>query len=220
MAKRRTALTFAGALASAGLTGTATALNDGDEEITAGDVELDDEIASLLLNGDAKEAESLLRQHDIRYDISRSEVDNGSDVGLQGRYSESASELGCSLVNIEDDLWLASGWASLSGPVPRLRDAYLVDDACAIVFDSSEWSSPEPTEKGVTLNDPAHHQPKYHDFNPNYGPSATVEYDYNEYYDTTIGMQTELIRRNKVSESPSRSSTSILTPSQTIFSAA
>lgn len=76
-----------------------------------------------------------------------------------------------------------------------IRDAAMVDDACAIEHDSSEGTSPDPTRDNLILW-ASKHDISYDHYNPNHGVAAKVRLDTWQYPDATLSMQTDLIRRN------------------------
>lgn len=164
-------------------------------EVSATEIGLDGTITTLLENGRSEQARRLLDRHDVRHDVTQRPVQD-DEVGIHGRYSESQSTIGSLLYQLEDDLYRAAGWMRLRGYRARLRDAFLVEDACGIVFDSSEWTSPEPTAAGVYLNDPDPHTLSYDHYNPNHGVAATLSLQPARWPERTVYMHTDLIKRN------------------------
>jgi hypothetical protein len=137
-----------------GFAGTAHARTASTEQ-SAVEAGIDAEVESLLRVGDLTAAEQLLEEHDVRHDINRAEAPPfGSPDGLvtpDAHYGKGSSEVFSSLVHRYGDRYLATGGVNLEGVTASIRDATMVDDACAIVFDSSEWTSPDPTRNNVTL---------------------------------------------------------------------
>lgn len=161
------------------------------------EIGLADEVTTLLLEGEIDHARRLLDHHDVEHAIDISPIRSNDGPGLNGRYSGSASEAGASLVLYEDnDIYVASGWIFLRDVVNDIRDAAVVDDACAIVYDSSEWSSINPTEDGVLLTDPEPHNLEYDHYNPNHGAAAKMSLDFFYWPDSSVGMQTKLQKTN------------------------
>lgn len=182
----------------------------GNRPATAREVGIGDEVTECLATGEIADAEELLTNSRVRHRIRgrslEEELGSPGDrvtggIGIESRYSESESSVYCSLVHMEDDRWMASGVAVLRDRRYRLRDAAMVLDACAISYDNSEWTSPNPTADNLGLT-ASHHTIRYEDYSPTYGAAASVELTYNAYPDAVIGMQTELIRRSRHPHAP------------------
>ncbi|MDQ2049875.1 hypothetical protein RBH26_05205 [Natronolimnohabitans sp. A-GB9] len=138
----------------AGLTvalGTIRTVSARGEKIASSEVGIDSEVEKLLSDGQIEKAETILDQHDVEYYSkeelisNNSEQENDGTVSINGRYSESYSQLHMSLVNRGNDQWLVSAYGTLQGYLSRVRDASVIEDGCGIIFDSSEWSAPEPS---------------------------------------------------------------------------
>lgn len=161
--------------------------------VPAKEVGVEDQVAELLRSGEMNDAREILNRNSVKYSMNRNRVDNqpSGQITPASHYSETDSELYCTLVHSEDNKWLATGNAILKGLEVSIRQAYMIDDACALVYDHDKWSSPNPTEDNLWL-EAQQHSIEMEEYNPNYGVAATVEITANNYDEATIGMQTYL----------------------------
>lgn len=203
MVRRRSILVAVGASAS---TGVGVVSGRGGRPSSAREAGVTEAVADHLAAGEIDAATELLEDHRIAHAVGGGPTGHGPGAPSEGpsiesRYSESESSVYCTLFHLEDDRWLASGVVSLSDRRYRLRDAAMVPDACGIAYDPAEWTSPDPTAGNVFLSSDDH-DIAYESYAPLYGPAATVELGFNEYPDTAIGLQTELIRRGSHPDVP------------------
>lgn len=84
------------------------------------------------------------------------------------------------VVDTDDDVWAVTGDMKLRNRVTRFRDASIVKDGMAIVYDPSEWSSIDPSMDNVwasALTDARFHSAdaEVEDYDPRAGPAALVD---------------------------------------------
>lgn len=172
------------------------------EDVGVDEVGISDELIELLHSGETTRAEQLLQENDINYTVARSqpgvrvEQPGNGGVSIQGNYPRSESELSVWLAQAGGDDYYVTGRCELSGYDFSIRDAPIVEDACGIVFDSSEWSALEPSEDGVSYYDPGGHRIEHKEYNPNYGVAATVDLSYLMPEDDHVAMTTKLTMAN------------------------
>jgi len=108
------------------------------EFIAAAEVGLKEEIANLLLNGKISEAEKIMEDNNIKYDLSKTTLgndsssqlspDSGPEISPQGHYDDSDSELYIAVTNSEDDVWFVTTTMTLANRKLSARDASIVND--------------------------------------------------------------------------------------------
>ncbi|EMA28053.1 hypothetical protein C446_17569 [Halobiforma nitratireducens JCM 10879] len=185
-------------LAGLGITGIATAE---EEKVTAKSVGLAEEIVQLEREGEHEAARKLAKEHDINMVVNDDFTDRSEDgeVGTDGRYSESSSEIYMSLINTEDDYWMATGVMELQDRVTRIRDASIVDDACGITYDSTEWTSRDATEDNLWISassESSGESIEMEEYQPNVGVACAVDLPWTLSNPTTVNVQTELTRND------------------------
>jgi len=200
--RRRQYLTSLGALGASAspFIGSATA----DDSVSAAEAGIHDRVADLLLEARVQEAQELLGKHNVRYGIQRqrisgdSQKDSTANTGIStlGHYDDADSQLIMSVVESYNDRWMVTASMSLQDRTLSGRDASIVDDGFGIVYDSSEWSAPEPTENGVktysrTAADGSASL-EYQDFAPEKGLAYDVDLPYLLNGETTVSLQTDL----------------------------
>lgn len=198
--RRRSYLTSVGALAAIGTLGTASAKQA--ELVSAEEAGVLDGVERLYQEGKIDQAERLLESHGVRYTSSRRTesrptTSESSGPSTEGHYSEGSSEIYMSMVEGNDaDEWLATGVMTLKNRKTSLRDAAIVDDACGIVYDNSEWSSVDPSEDNVTLSCSTDANGScsvsIDDYEPNRGVGVKVDLPYYLNGETTVNVQTYL----------------------------
>lgn len=197
MARRRSVITSLGVLATTGLVGTASARTSTAPN-GAVEIGLADRLKELLGRNKVSEARRLLEQHDIRHDIS---MGASGGVTIQDGSHIDPGQIGCSLVHLEDDRYLASGMMEFETDDNALdpRRSHLIDDVCGLTWDPNEWTSPDRTTDNLWhwVTDP--NEIEYDEYNY-YGTTATVDEKF--WFTGTAGVsqQTELIRRNDHSD--------------------
>lgn len=204
---RRTFIQSAGMLASIEFVRTASAHEV--ELVSAEEAGVMEPVQKLLQQNSLKQAKRLLDKHNVRYVINSRNLranstgdDTDSGFSAQGHYSESASEISMSLVEYSgDDEWLATGIMHLKDREYSLRDAMIIEDALGIDYDSTEWTSIDPSEENVWLA--CNHDAGYEvmcnmtleDYDPNLGMAVGIDLPYySQLTDVTLNAQTVLTR--------------------------
>jgi len=168
-------------------------------------------IKNHIRKGRADKAKELCEKHDVEHAFSESKVSvedkSGEDsVSSQSLgYSKGESTIGCGAWRTEGDYYNVQGYITLAGSaeVDGPSAAWYADDAFAIVFDSSEWTSPDPTSDNVSLHAEGPYTTDFEDYNPNYGPTATMTAQGRGWQDSAlVAIGTELIKRNDRDDIP------------------
>lgn len=176
MTSRRQFLTSAGLLA----TGASTVSADSVEPVPAEEVGLTDEIADLLSKAKIDEARKLLNENDVRHSITKESAGSKTEGGTGGatpdsHYDESGADVYCTLVELTgNDRWLATGSVvhDASGSL-SVREHSVVDDASALYWDNTKWTSPNPTSDNVTVYASGDHSAEFDQYDA-MGTSAHV----------------------------------------------
>lgn len=199
---RRQYLTSLGALGASAspFIGSATA----DDSVSAAEAGIHDRVADLLLEERVQEAQELLEKHNVRYGFQQERIPGASQrdltantgISTLGHYDDSDSELVTSVVESYNDRWIVTATMSLRDRKLSARDASIVDDGFGIVYDSSEWSAPEPTESGVKTHSRTAADGsvslEYQDFAPEKGLAYDVDLPYLLDGETSVTLQTDL----------------------------
>jgi hypothetical protein len=191
------------------------AAEEGDNNVTLEEVGITDRVRKLYHRGRIEEAENLLDQHDVQYSSnSTSEVevvddelteDNAtiSPNTLGGKRPKDESDFSLSVVSAGHDDWLVTGVAELKGNVGWAKTSRFINDACAITYDSNEWSSKDATQENVWLSSIGdgrkENSIRFNQYPADKGPSAIVENIdtfSQDYSDHTVTIQTKLTQIN------------------------
>lgn len=174
------------------------------KRVSAADAGIHDRVTDLLLEAQTQEAQELLEKHNVRYGIQRerisgdSQKDSTANTGIStlGHYDDSDSELVMSVVESYNGRWIVTATMSLRDRKLSARDASIVDDGFGIVYDSSEWSAPEPTESGVRTSSGTDADGSVSIEYQNFAPEKGLAYDVNLPYlldgETYVTLQTDL----------------------------
>lgn len=106
-----------------------------------------------------------------------------------------------------EDEWLATGLISLDGiGNAGLKSAGVVDDACGIEYDSTEWSSVDPSSENTTLwanytHDGFDANIEQEDYDPDNGVVASVDLPTGVGHETFASVSTTLTRNSSTGNS-------------------
>lgn len=208
--RRKFVKSAVGSATSIGFVGTALAQNN---DVGTEEVGLRETIDRLISKGRFDELESLLNKHDIDFGhgsklVKRPRHDEG-DVEPQWKYSEEGTTLHCLVIqqNPDDDRWHAYGYVSFDEDANESSYAGVpnkVADGCGLIFDSSEWSSPDPSEDNMNYStggdDSRFLDIEHEKYNPNCGPTAKVHHEMAEPINANATMRTTLTQADTGNE--------------------
>jgi hypothetical protein len=195
--RRRKLLKASGALLATATIGTAGASED--QQIGLQTVGLEDRVIELIQDGNVAEAQAIMDDHGIEYDINSGAIQNSShggengEIGIQSRYRNNADyDVGILPHGDGENVYYAFDNITFNERVYSLRDASIIDDGMGISWADSDWTGTTPDEDGVNYwSDSVADSVSHEDYVPGRGVAGAVELD-RDYDGGTVGMGVKL----------------------------